>query len=130
MGFCNQLLKPALLSISDCISDFKVQHKKEEKISILSRPIANLCDLLKLTNYLFEIKLTLVPISPATTAGRFPPPYVRNLMQQNEKLHKMEEWSCHYSLILPLWFLCQSVPFLSPIRRGERGYLGNGAKLT
>ena len=80
MGFCNQLLKPALLSISDCISDFKVQHKKEEKISILSRPIANLCDLLKLTNYLFEIKLTLVPISPAKTAGRFHPPYVRNLM--------------------------------------------------
>ena len=86
MGFCNQLLKPALLSISDCIFDFKVQHKKGEKISILSRPIANLCDLLKLlANYLFEIKLTLVPISPATTAGRFPPLYDRNLIQQSEK---------------------------------------------
>ena len=24
MGFCNPLLKPDLLSISDCISDFKV----------------------------------------------------------------------------------------------------------
>ena len=32
----------------------------------------------------------------------------------------------------PMRFLCQSAPFLSPIRRGEpgeRGYLGNGAKL-
>ena len=60
-------------------------HKKEEKISILSRPSASLCHLLKLANYLFEIKLTLVPISHATTAGRFLPPYVRNLMQQGEK---------------------------------------------
>ena len=31
MGFCNQLFKPALLSISDFISDFKVQRKKEKK---------------------------------------------------------------------------------------------------
>ena len=39
-------------------------------------------------------QLTLVPISPATTKGRFPPPwYVRNRMQQSEKWHKMEEWS-------------------------------------
>ena len=130
MGFCNQLLKPALLNILDCISDFKVWHKKEKKNSILSRLIANLCDLLKLTNYLFEIKLTFVPISPATTAGRFPPPYVRNLMQQSEKWHKMEKWSRpFFPDYSSMRFLCQSVPFLSSIRRGERGYLGKGAKL-
>ena len=79
----------------------KYNVKKRKKISILSRPIANLCDLLKLTNYLFEIKLTLVPISPATTAGRFSLPYVRNLMQQIEKWHKMEDGHDHSSLILP-----------------------------
>ena len=31
MGFCNPFLKLGLLSISDCISDFKVRHKKREK---------------------------------------------------------------------------------------------------
>ena len=38
-----------------------------------------------MSNYLFEIKLTLVPIYPATTAGRFLPRYVQNLMQKSEK---------------------------------------------
>ena len=42
MRFRNPLLKPGLLSISYCILDFKVRHKKEKKISILSRPIASL----------------------------------------------------------------------------------------
>ena len=37
-GLQQPILKLGLLSISDCISDFKVRHKK--KISILSRPIA------------------------------------------------------------------------------------------
>ena len=95
----------------------KYNVKKRKKISILSRPIANLCDLLKLTNYLFEIKLTLVPISPATTAGRFSLPYVRNLMQQIEKWHKMEEWSRpFFPDSSPMRFLFQSDPLLSSIR--------------
>ena len=38
-----------------------------------------------MSNYLFEMKLTLVPIYPATTAGRFLPPYIQNLMQKSEK---------------------------------------------
>ena len=93
MGFCNPLLKPGLLIILDCTSDFKVPHEKVKKIAFFSRPIANLCDLIKLVNFLFKIKLMFVPIYSTTIARRFPPPLVRNLMQQSEKWHKIEEWS-------------------------------------
>ena len=54
MGFCDPFLKLGLLSMSDCKSDLYLQHKREEKIRMFSRPIANLCDLLKLAKYLFE----------------------------------------------------------------------------
>ena len=78
MGFCNQLFKPVLLSISYFISDFKVQRKKEKKISILlSRLIASLCDLLKLAKYLFEnsgqdFSLNTVSPSPFACVGEIP----------------------------------------------------------
>ena len=72
MGFCNLSLKPGLLSISDCISDFKVGHKKEKKlIKFQDQSLKKSLRSFKITNYLFKIKLTLVPISPTTTTGRF-----------------------------------------------------------
>ena len=82
MGFCNPLLKPDLLSISDCTSDFEVRHKTEKKISILSRPIASLCDLLKLAKYLFEnsaqdFSLNAMAPSPLAWVGEIP--YVSNV---------------------------------------------------
>ena len=42
----------------------------------------------------------------------------------------MEKWSRpFFPDYSSMRFLCQSVPFLSFIRRGERGFLGKGAKL-
>ena len=34
MVFCNPLLKPGLLNISNFLSDFEVRHKKDKKMSI------------------------------------------------------------------------------------------------
>ena len=123
MGFCNPLLKPGLLIILDCTSYFKVPHKKDLKNFIFSWPIANLCDLLKLVNFLFEIKLIFFPPSSATIAGRFPPSYVRNRMQQSEKWHKIEEWSTPF---FPDSTPCDSYanrsPFSPPFVLIHRGF--------